>query len=201
MTQVTSWKAVVIATGFVAGAFFLSSLAAARTGGLDSAGNISQVVPFVMGTTHLSDGDNITIEEIRGTSETFAAGNVYEIKGSYKLASHEKALLAANIAVHAQGFALMQAADREKRWGLDLAAIARVWRGGCIIRSRLLTPIARAAAANPPNLLRDPALWQMVQARDDAWRRVVGAAVAHGVPVPAFASSWRAAIRTFAAWC
>jgi 6-phosphogluconate dehydrogenase len=99
------------------------------------------------------------------------------------------ALLAANVAVHAQGFALMQAADREKRWGLDLAAIARVWRGGCIIRSRLLTPIARAAATCPPNLLRDPALWELVAARDAAWRRAVGAAVAHGVPVPAFGSA------------
>jgi 6-phosphogluconate dehydrogenase len=99
------------------------------------------------------------------------------------------ALLAANLAVHAQGFAIMRAADGEKQWGLDLAAIARVWRGGCIIRSRLLTPIARAAATNPPNLLRDPTLWQMVATRDAAWRRVVGAAVAHGVPAPAFASA------------
>jgi beta-lactamase regulating signal transducer with metallopeptidase domain len=97
VTRMTSWKAVVIAAGFVAGAFVLSSLAAARTGELDLAGNISQAVPFVVGTTHLSGGDNITIEEIHGTSDTFAAGNVYEIKGTYKLASHEKAALAVSI--------------------------------------------------------------------------------------------------------
>ena len=101
------------------------------------------------------------------------------------------ALLAANISVHAQGFATLAAAGAEKGWTLDLGAIARIWRGGCIIRSRLLDPIAAAYARAPDlrNLLRDPGLWAMVAARDAAWRRVVGTAVAHGVPAPAFASS------------
>jgi 6-phosphogluconate dehydrogenase len=39
------------------------------------------------------------------------------------------------------------------------------------------------------NLLLDPALWDVIRAGDGAWRRVVGAAVAHGVPAPAFASA------------
>lgn len=102
-----------------------------------------------------------------------------------------EALLAANVVVHAQGFAAMQAAAAEKKWPLDPAAIARVWRAGCIIRSRLLGRIAAAYERVPElaNLLLDPALWDAIRAGDGAWRRVVGAAVAHGVPAPAFASA------------
>jgi 6-phosphogluconate dehydrogenase len=69
--------------------------------------------------------------------------------------------------------------------------VARIWRGGCIIRSSLLEPIAAAFAARSDldNLLREPALWRRVAAGDAEWRQVVVTAVAHGVPVPAFASS------------
>lgn len=114
------------------------------------------------------------------------------------------ALLAANAAVHAQGFATLAAASAEKGWGLDLGQIARIWRGGCIIRSRLLNAIAAAYGRDPglANLLRDPALWAVVEKGDAAWRRVVVAAVAHGVPAPAFASalSYVDAYRTGRLW-
>jgi 6-phosphogluconate dehydrogenase len=113
-------------------------------------------------------------------------------------------LLAANISVHAQGFATMAAAAAEKGWPLDLNAVARIWRGGCIIRSRLLNDIADAYARKPApaNLLRDPAIWSLLMARDAAWRRIVVTAVTHGVPVPAFASSlaYADAYRTGRLW-
>ncbi len=113
-------------------------------------------------------------------------------------------LLAANISVHAQGFATMAAAAAEKGWPLDLNAIARIWRGGCIIRSRLLNDIAAAYAREPApvSLLRDPAIWSLLSARDAAWRRVVVAAVTHGVPAPAFASAlaYADAYRTGRLW-
>jgi 6-phosphogluconate dehydrogenase len=115
-----------------------------------------------------------------------------------------RALLAANIAVLAQGFALMRAADQEEGWGVDLATVARVWRGGCIVRSELLEPIAEACASLPAgtNLLRAPALWRSVSTGDASWRQVVVTAIAHGVPVPAFASSlsYVDALRTGRLW-
>lgn len=52
-------------------------------------------VQFKQGATRFEDGDDITIQEIRGTAETFAPGNIYRIAGTYKLASHDKAMLAA----------------------------------------------------------------------------------------------------------
>ena len=50
---------------------------------------------FDIGATYLLEGDDITIDKIRGTSDRIEAGNLYEVKGTYKLASHDKAMLAA----------------------------------------------------------------------------------------------------------
>ena len=50
---------------------------------------------FEQGATRFADGDDIKILEVRGTAETFTPGNIYWIKGTYKLASRDKAMLAA----------------------------------------------------------------------------------------------------------
>ena len=52
-------------------------------------------VQFEQGATRFADGDKLTILEIRGTAETFTPGNIYWIKGYYKLTSRDKAALAA----------------------------------------------------------------------------------------------------------
>jgi hypothetical protein len=52
-------------------------------------------VKFEQGATAFHNGDKITIDEIRGTADTFAPGNIYLIRGAYTLASHDKAMLAA----------------------------------------------------------------------------------------------------------
>jgi 6-phosphogluconate dehydrogenase len=120
------------------------------------------------------------------------------------LADLGQALLAANVSVHAQGFATMAAAAAEKGWPVDLGAVARIWRGGCIIRSKLLNRIAEAYARDPKiaNLLRDPAIWSLVAEREPAWRRVAVAAITSGTPAPAFQSAlaYTDAYRTGRLW-
>src|SRR6202011_5647968 len=66
------------------------------------------------------------------------------------------ALYASKMVAYAQGFEQMQAASDEYGWELKLGAIARIWRGGCIIRARFLNRITDAYAAEPglKNLLR-----------------------------------------------
>src|SRR5579871_6537030 len=63
----------------------------------------------------------------------------------------EQALYAAKIVSYAQGFAQMTAASAAEGWAIDLGAMARIWRGGCIIRARFLDRI-RAAYADDPAL-------------------------------------------------
>jgi len=101
------------------------------------------------------------------------------------------ALYASKIVAYAQGFEEMQAASTENRWDLQLGAIARIWRGGCIIRARFLNRITEAYAAETgiKNLLLVPYFRDAIAAAQDAWRRVIGVAVERGIPVPAFSSS------------
>ncbi len=52
-----------------------------------------QIVHFEQGASNLLDGDKIDITEIRGTAATMTSGNQYWIKGTYTLASHDRASL------------------------------------------------------------------------------------------------------------
>jgi 6-phosphogluconate dehydrogenase len=107
------------------------------------------------------------------------------------LAELEAGLLFAKISSYAQGMALLRTASQTYDWGLDLAEIARIWKGGCIIRARLLDPIRHAFAENPEleNLLLAPDLIDGVNAGAGACRHVVSLARAIGVPVSAHSAS------------
>ncbi len=101
------------------------------------------------------------------------------------------ALYAAKICSYAQGFALLRAASQEYDYNLDYGEIARIWRGGCIIRAAFLNDIRAAFERNPDlsNLLMDAEFGQAVQQRQGAMRRVIQAAVTNGVPCLAFSSA------------
>lgn len=105
--------------------------------------------------------------------------------------SVRRALYCSKVCAYAQGFALMAEASREWDWDLDFASIARIWRGGCIIRARLLHTIAEAYAGGGelPNLLMAQAFAEQVGEWQESWREVVANAVAMGVPAPAFSSA------------
>ena len=102
-----------------------------------------------------------------------------------------QALYASKICSYAQGFQLLSMAAVEYGWRLDLGAVARMWRGGCIIRAAFLDRIEAACDDNPslPNLLLAPYFRDAVAGAQAAWRRVVATAVTRGVPVPAFSSA------------
>jgi len=74
------------------------------------------------------------------------------------------ALYASKICSYAQGTAMMRAASKEYGWGLDLAEISRIWKGGAIIRARFLDRIKEAYREQPdlPNLLVHPAFGSWV---------------------------------------
>jgi 6-phosphogluconate dehydrogenase len=102
-----------------------------------------------------------------------------------------QALYAAKIVSYAQGYQLLRAAAATRHWNLNFGGIALTWRGGCIIRSVFLGEIKKAFERNPQleNLLLDPFFKEAVEQRQAAWRRVVGAAVSMGIPVPCLGSA------------
>ena len=100
------------------------------------------------------------------------------------------ALYAAKLCAYAQGMSLIRAASDNFKWGIELGELARIWKGGCIIRARLLDTIMQAFKLAPglANLLLDPTIAAQIDRSQAAWRRVVGLAQAHGIPVPAMAA-------------
>ena len=112
----------------------------------------------------------------------------------------ERALYASKLISYTQGFDLLRAASRGRDYGIDLAAIARVWKAGCIIRAAFLDRVYDAYRADPELALLCLAesFAAELTAALPAWRRVVGAAVAAGIPVPALSASlaWFDGLRT-----
>ena len=108
------------------------------------------------------------------------------------LADHlEDALHAAFLVTYAQGFSLLQEASRAYEWHLVPADIARIWRGGCIIRAALLETFRAAFHADDalPTLLLAPDVADALDRTRDALGEVVAAASRAGLPVPALAAS------------
>ncbi len=107
------------------------------------------------------------------------------------IAKIEAALYASKLVSYAQGFRLMAEASRERGWDLNLGNVARLWRGGCIIRSSFLNKIAEAYDRNPvlPHLLFDEYFKGEILANLEDWREVVSLGTRVGLPVPAFSSA------------
>lgn len=107
------------------------------------------------------------------------------------IADLEQALYASKLVSYAQGFMLMRAAAASHDWDLNYGTIASIWRAGCIIRSAFLGEIKQAYDRQPDleNLLFDDYFKAQIMEAQNAWRRVIARAVAHGIPTPAMSSA------------
>mmetsp|Transcript_11762 Transcript_11762/g.37280 ORF Transcript_11762/g.37280 Transcript_11762/m.37280 type:complete len:393 (-) Transcript_11762:626-1804(-) len=104
----------------------------------------------------------------------------------------EQALYSAKLCSYAQGLALIQRAADAKGWDVDLAELARIWKGGCIIRAAMLDEIRaalRTRKALSDSILHGGVLRAHLDVRQAGWRRAIMRAIEHGVPAPALSSS------------
>ena len=105
------------------------------------------------------------------------------------LADVEGALIAGKIICYAQGFEMISKASDQFGWTLPLPDIARVWREGCIIRSKMLNDMADALAIDADrNLMFAPFFVDLLKLHHVALRRVVAAAALSGIAMPALSS-------------
>ncbi len=74
---------------------------------------------------------------------------------------------------------------------MNLSECARIWKGGCIIRAKLLDKIQAAFVTNTSlsNLLLDPSFSSELNVRQTPWRRIVSLCVASGIPCPSLCAS------------
>jgi 6-phosphogluconate dehydrogenase len=102
-----------------------------------------------------------------------------------------RALYASKIIAYSQGFDEIVAGADQYGWDIKKGEIAKIWRGGCIIRAQFLNRITEAYEADQGlvALLTAPYFREALTGAEPAWRRVVIAAVQGGIPAPAFSSS------------
>ena len=103
----------------------------------------------------------------------------------------ENALSFGMLIAYVQGFEFLRIASNEKKFGLNLSDVARIWRGGCIIRSAMLEDFMNAYKKHPelPNLLFDNQLSSSANLNQTDLRDVIIQAVNAGIPVPGFMSA------------
>ncbi len=132
--------------------------------------------------------------------ERILAGNIIRSSASRKrvdgdtkelVAGVHDALYASKICAYAQGMSLIGTGSKEYSWNIDLSEMARIWKGGCIIRARFLNGIMEAYNEDKalPNLLLAPRFAESVSKSEAAWRKTVQLAQSQGIPVPAMSAS------------
>jgi 6-phosphogluconate dehydrogenase len=101
------------------------------------------------------------------------------------------ALFASKIVAYSQGFDEIVAGAKQYDWDIKKGDIAKIWRGGCIIRAQFLNRITEAYAddAGLVALLTAPYFVEALERAQGSWRRIVSMAAHSGVPSPAFSSS------------
>ncbi len=137
------------------------------------------------------------------------ANNIYQHREPHYAGDRRKflthirnAFYVSMLTAYAQGFALLAVASDKYGYHLDLEAVARIWRGGCIIRAAILEEIQAAFHTKGVllNLLLDPNISQKIIKNEESLRQIVCQASAMGIPIPclmaslgyldAYSSSW-----------
>ena len=114
----------------------------------------------------------------------------------------EKALYAAFLIVFAQGLAMLQQGSTTYKYGTNIAKVASIWRGGCIIRASILDKITEAYDAEPElkNLLLATSFTDDIKTGENAMRRIVMRATKESIPAPGFGASLNYFDSYFSAW-
>jgi phosphogluconate dehydrogenase (decarboxylating) len=131
--------------------------------------------------------------ELRAAAQAALQGPDGSLRASDRagfVESIRQALWASKVVAYAQGLDEIRMAAAEYGWRINIAEVAKIWRAGCIIRARLLERIrSEYADGNLVTLLEAPSVAAELANCQNAWRRVVAAAVESGIPVPGFAAA------------
>jgi 6-phosphogluconate dehydrogenase len=164
---------------------------------VQQAADLSVAAPTIAGSLDSRFLSGLKEERV-AASEVFKSGGFGDILSDNPTVDKAKliddvkqALYASKICSYAQGMNLIRAKSAEKGWGLKLGELARIWKGGCIIRAIFLDRIKQAYDRNADlaNLLVDPEFAKEIIERQSAWRRVVCLAINSGISTPGMSTS------------
>jgi 6-phosphogluconate dehydrogenase len=163
------------------------------TGGWTSEDAINLQVPIPVIDIAVAMRDMSALKKERESAAEKLAGPDIRLtdEKTELIESLEQALYFAMITVYAQGMALLQTASQKYGYDLKPESIAKIWRGGCIIRAALLEDIYTAFSQEPnlPNLMVNKGLDGKLQYAEKGMRYVIKEAIDNGIPVPAMMMS------------
>ncbi len=107
-----------------------------------------------------------------------------------ELETLEQGLYAAMLSCYAQGFELIQSVSKQNNWEVNLAEVARIWEGGCIIRATLLKTLHQAYQKRPKaHIFEIPDIIEKLKSAIPELRKAVIIGIENQVPLPALGSS------------
>lgn len=159
---------------------------------VETALDLGVAIPTIIAAVNARISSSIKAERVAASKELIGPepmkydGDIQTFIGMVR-----DALYCSKICSYAQGMALLGKASQTYNYGLDLGEMARIWKGGCIIRAGFLGKIKQAYDENPSlaNLLLAPEFKQTILDRQTAWREILALAAKSGIPVPAFSAS------------
>jgi len=130
-------------------------------------------------------------EERVSASKVYSSPKISPQADKGLIESVRRALYASKICAYAQGFSMLKDASASYGWNLDYAQIAKIFRGGCIIRAKFLTELAKEFSSDNAlaNILISPYFTRTIKNYEQDWRRVIALAVENGIAVSAFSSA------------
>ena len=158
---------------------------------VQSALELGVPIPTMIAAVNARITSSYKTERVAASQELTGPTGKYEGDTKEFITKIRDALYCSKICSYAQGMALLSKASQEYKYNLTLSEMARIWKGGCIIRASFLDKIKNAFNENPtlPNLLLAPEFKQTILDRQSAWRDVLVVSNQLGIPVPAFSAS------------
>ncbi|SDM23159.1 NADP-dependent phosphogluconate dehydrogenase [Siphonobacter aquaeclarae] len=163
------------------------------TGKWTSQASMDLEIPLSLIDTAVSQRDLSKYKKLREQADALYAlssGPIATDKEAF-LEKLEQAFYLSMVVSYAQGMHMLAKSSVAYGYNLNLGEIAKIWRGGCIIRSSFLREIYHAYEQNAEleHLLLDPTIAGLVKESLGGAREVLASAITSGVAIPAYASA------------
>lgn len=148
-------------------------------------------VPTIDAAVNMRDMSKTKPERIEAAKKLVWNSNPSDVNASEAIAALKSALFFSIVVTYAQGLAQLHTASKEYNYGLNLETVAKIWRGGCIIRATILEDFRKAyvAKADLPNLLLDGSIASKLTENQAGMRAVIQFAVQKGLPISGLMNS------------
>jgi len=148
-------------------------------------------VPTIDAAVVMRDMSKTKPERIEAAKKLVWNTNEADVNSSEAIEALKSALYFSIVVTYAQGLAQLHTASKEYNYGLNLETVAKIWRGGCIIRATILEDFRKAfvTKADLPNLLLDGGIAAKLTENQAGMRAVIQFAVQKGLPVAGLMNS------------